>query len=328
MFRFGSWIYSGQVDLVDKMSLKDIPYVIPALRLQQSKLSFVSDIGSLPTSSPFALSTEYAVQKIPQLEAQAAGSETHLKNCHWLEGADASESFFEFTCFNDVDSVAALGNVDLIATKSYHPSGVVSISLYFGGNWYLVLREGNDFPLLDSKFPDLSGKGEGFTIQCYPGGINGWPQLRKVSIWRIEGDGDDSALEEEINNESGSVSLSAEQEAPSPDGDQHEIASIANHQSDDNTNTHQEPAIARDTQSLKNKLAAIGDACSGETAWGVDGRPMQKSGEANSNIADDNDVATEQSDECDADSDDIYAQLDNLERKLEKELTGLDGLLT
>ena len=35
MFRFGSWCYSGRVQLTAALSLSDLPHVIPALRMQQ-----------------------------------------------------------------------------------------------------------------------------------------------------------------------------------------------------------------------------------------------------------------------------------------------------
>lgn len=47
MFRFGSWCYSGTVELASVLTLKDLPLLIPLLRLQQSRLSFVSDVSKL-----------------------------------------------------------------------------------------------------------------------------------------------------------------------------------------------------------------------------------------------------------------------------------------
>ncbi|CAM9349466.1 unnamed protein product [Heterosigma akashiwo] len=44
LFRFGSWCYSGEVTLTPTITLKDIPHVIPALRLQQNRLSYMCDV--------------------------------------------------------------------------------------------------------------------------------------------------------------------------------------------------------------------------------------------------------------------------------------------
>lgn len=56
--RFGSWCYSGTVQLTPTLALVDIPHVIPALRMQQSKLDFMCDVTQvsgrvLQQSHPF-----------------------------------------------------------------------------------------------------------------------------------------------------------------------------------------------------------------------------------------------------------------------------------
>lgn len=42
-------------------------------------------------------------------------------------------------------------------------------------------------PLLDSRFPDVSGKGRGYQVNAYPQGAEDWPALRKVSVWQTVG---------------------------------------------------------------------------------------------------------------------------------------------
>ena len=54
-----------------------------------------------------------------------------------------------------------------------------------------VLDGDKENPLLDSRFPDVSGKGRGYQIQTLKAGLPEWPELRKVSIWQTVG-----ALEE------------------------------------------------------------------------------------------------------------------------------------
>lgn len=51
---------------------------------------------------------------------------------------------------------------------------------------YVSLLENNgESPLLDSRFPDVSGKGRGYQLQSYAAGDrDDWPTLRKVSIWQ------------------------------------------------------------------------------------------------------------------------------------------------
>ena len=47
-----------------------------------------------------------------------------------------------------------------------------------------VLDGSNENPLLDSRFPDVSGKGRGYQIASYKDGISDWPALRKVTVWQ------------------------------------------------------------------------------------------------------------------------------------------------
>lgn len=51
---------------------------------------------------------------------------------------------------------------------------------------YVSLLDNNgESPLLDSRFPDVSGKGRGYQLQSYNAGDReDWPALRKVSIWQ------------------------------------------------------------------------------------------------------------------------------------------------
>lgn len=109
LFRFGSWCYSGKVQLTPVLNLNDIPFVIPALRMQQSRLSFLCDVLRMPNSSPFTKPMEYMHQLNPIIEEEIYKSESILNSLidrlskmglggsvsKWLEG-DASNSFFEF----------------------------------------------------------------------------------------------------------------------------------------------------------------------------------------------------------------------------------------
>jgi hypothetical protein len=109
LFRFGSWCYSGRVQLTPTLTLQDVPYVIPALRMQQSRLDFFCDVNNFPVNSPYAAALEYVKKVNPLVEAHIGRSEETLKSLidrlsnmglgesvsKWLEG-DSSNSFFEF----------------------------------------------------------------------------------------------------------------------------------------------------------------------------------------------------------------------------------------
>lgn len=64
--RFGSWCYSGTVQLTPTLSLADIPHVIPALRMQQTKLDFMCDVAQvrLPFASLNGIASAVAVESV------------------------------------------------------------------------------------------------------------------------------------------------------------------------------------------------------------------------------------------------------------------------
>ena len=75
--------------------------------------------------------------------------------------------------------------MELVCSKCYHASGIITITILFELTVYVCVLDGsNENPLLDSRFPDISGKGRGYQIQAYDEGVEGWPQLRKISIWQ------------------------------------------------------------------------------------------------------------------------------------------------
>lgn len=79
LFRFGSWCYSGRVQLTPTLTLSDIPFVIPALRMQQGRLDYYCDVSSIPTNSPFAKSLEYMQKVEPLIEHHIFSSEDVLR---------------------------------------------------------------------------------------------------------------------------------------------------------------------------------------------------------------------------------------------------------
>lgn len=209
LFRFGSWCYSGRVQLTPTLSLSDIPFVIPALRVQQSRLDYTCDVSAVPTTSPFASVLSYMQDISPYIEQEIAASESTLDELidrltkmnlgesvkRWLDG-DPSNSFFEFKIAVDDDTSAIFKNMELVASKCYHASGIVTVTIIFQHSIYVCVQDGStENPLLDSRFPDVSGKGRGYQIQAYSEGIEGWRNLRKVSIWQTT-----SALEQEFRD--------------------------------------------------------------------------------------------------------------------------------
>ena len=114
LFRFGSWCYAGRVQLTPTLTLSDIPFVIPALRMQQGRLDYYCDVSNIPTNSPFARSLDHMQKLEPLIEDQIFNSEDVLRSLidrlskmglgetviKWLDG-DPSNSFFEFKLVTD-----------------------------------------------------------------------------------------------------------------------------------------------------------------------------------------------------------------------------------
>lgn len=297
MFMFNNWCYYGQVELMSKINMADIPYALPALRIQQSKLKYVSDITSLPSASLFAEAMEHASEKQLTMQSLAADSRTHLEDLlhstsarqySWLED-ETKSTFFKFAC---CDKTNILDNIELLAVKSYNPSGIISISFYYSGSWYLVLDEGgDDLPLLDSTFPDISNRGSSYVIQNSPTGVDGWNELRQMSICCNQ-------ITSQVSNQS--IPTSAE------------------------------------VNRLEKKLEEVGSCCEPdsdeEAAWDVDGKPRagphhSDCEESSSGSCKDDAIAEKDSPDIVDEEGDIYAQLDRLDLMLNNELEGLAPLL-
>lgn len=214
MFRFGSWCYAGQVQLTPTITLSDIPFVIPALRIQQSRMQYFCDVKNLPATNPFSRALDYAQRISPVMDDQICKSEEALRALidrlnrmnlgdsvsRWLEG-DPEDSFFEFKFTKDAELEEALRSVEVIATKAYHPSGVVTVTIIYDYTAYVtVMNSSDENPLLDSRFPDVSSKGRGYQLQTYVDGIPSWTQLRKISIWQTV-----DALEQEFRERASQI---------------------------------------------------------------------------------------------------------------------------
>jgi len=195
LFRFGSWCYGGSVQLTPTITLADIPHVIPALRMQQSRLEYVYSAEQVPATSPYSKPMAYMMKHAPLMEREIESAESVLSKLvdrltsmglgdsisSWLEG-DANQSFFEFSIAASDAEFKVLGPVELCASKAYYASGVVLVVIYFAGVFYVTLSDGgSEQPLLDSKFPDVSTKGRGYQVNAYGEGAPGWPGLRKVN---------------------------------------------------------------------------------------------------------------------------------------------------
>ena len=184
LFRFNSWCYNGQVDLSpEPLTLEDIPYVIPALRVQQKRMTFFCDAASIPTTTPFtkALEREAKLRNDLEKELQNVLLEPLPDATSILMDGDTSETFFEFNMKKELDE-----NIELMATKSYSSKGVVILSIFFQTKVFItIVNDTGEQPLLDSSFPDLTRSLLGCTIKEYDNNIDSLMNVRSLSVWKI-----------------------------------------------------------------------------------------------------------------------------------------------
>jgi len=272
LFRFGSWCYGGSVQLAPVISLADIPHVIPALRMQQSRLEFVYAADQVPSTSPYAKPMAYMMKHSPLMEREISCAEDVLTKLlerlsamglgesinTWLEG-DSSQSFFEFHLSISDEEARVLEPVELIAVKSYYASGIVLVLIYFGGSFFAVVSDaGAEQPLLDSKFPDVSNKGRGYQINSYGDGAVGWPGLRKVSIWQTTA-AMAKEMEERLGKEKAAEVVGAVGTlATSAAVDAMERASEGSHNSNSNSNSETKDMDDRDVAPSKDEPSDTG----------------------------------------------------------------------
>jgi hypothetical protein len=184
LFRFGSWCYNGEIELIPQLSIHDIPHVIPTLRIQQHKLSFMSDIAALREDCIFTDPLLYIADLSTKMENEILSVENTIADINFDDN-DTDSSFFEFALAMNRDTYLHRNDIDLVATKSHHPNGLVVFHIYFDGAFYVSIRErSGDQTLLDSHFPCVVGHGQGKQLKSYPTGLPGWPEVRKLSLWR------------------------------------------------------------------------------------------------------------------------------------------------
>lgn len=205
MFRFGSWCYSGRVQLTAQLSLYDVPYVIPALRMQQSRLDYVCDVTALPVTSPFASIMQFMKRASESVEEILLTVDSDVENVLKSYGGPSNHAvedgaFFEFSLSIPREVYIKISNVEMVVSKMYHPSGIVTIAIFFQTAIYVCLQDNShgEHPLLDSRFPVLQyavhddyrldyGEGNpqavGHVLQHFDKGTRQWPELRKLTLW-------------------------------------------------------------------------------------------------------------------------------------------------
>lgn len=188
LFVFGNWIYSGQAILLPQLRLEDVNHIIPILRKQQHQLEFLCYSSDLPKDEIFSAPSQkmQMIKQIMETEVEKTTPQIEeLESKGLLNQDDPEFNFlFQFDCVPD-DSKSndhIMRDIDCIASKSYRPSGVAVIAIYFHGTYYLCLQSAeNDVSLFDSTFPSLVQE-RSISLKTYSEGLTDWKDLRKLTL--------------------------------------------------------------------------------------------------------------------------------------------------
>lgn len=188
LFVFGNWIYSGEAVLIPHLHLEDVNHIIPILRKQQHQLEFLCYSSDLPKDQTFsaALQKMETIKQIMEREVEMTTPQIEELEAKSMISQDDSDLnfLFQFDCVPD-DSQSndhIMRDIDCIASKSYRPSGVAVIAIYFNGTYYLCLQSAeNDISLLDSTFPSLVQE-RSISLKTYSEGLTDWKDLRKLTL--------------------------------------------------------------------------------------------------------------------------------------------------
>jgi hypothetical protein len=213
LFRFGNWMYTGDVDLGPPSTLARASQTIDSIQRQQYNMTYECEAASMPSDSCFAPALQQMDQLLPLIEAQIVGATWWLENIaeqiqtgvlqkqmfQWLvpDGDDGDEEnlFFQIDTIGGTRSLSdimagkggsKLDDVELLAHKLFN-RGLLLLVVYFGGSFFVSVRdaEGAEQSLMDTRFPDFAARGQGCQIKNYANGLKDWPMLRKLEIWQL-----------------------------------------------------------------------------------------------------------------------------------------------
>ena len=193
LFRFGSWCYGGSVQLTPLINLSDIPHVIPALRMQQSRLEFVYSADQVPATSPYTKPMAYMMKHAPLMEREIFTAEDvlsklveRLAEMAWATPSRAGRgrlprSFFEFQIAANDSEARVLRPVELIASSVLRQRRGARGHLLPGLLHCVVSEAGAEQPC-STRSSRTSSKGAFWSLLL--GRVRGLAGLRKVSVWR------------------------------------------------------------------------------------------------------------------------------------------------
>ncbi|GBG30978.1 Hypothetical Protein FCC1311_071992 [Hondaea fermentalgiana] len=173
LFRYGNWCYGGVLQMDQEVTLHEMPHVLRKFQRQQGLLAYWFEVQKLPDGLPFTAPMKHFAMTSAFLEeelAKAEGTLTKITEYHKSKGIEPwvdqenGRQFFELESTGDQPFY---DDVEFMASKTYY-HGVVVITIYFQGSFYLTLSPSvGDQPLLDMSFPDVESRGRALQIATY-----------------------------------------------------------------------------------------------------------------------------------------------------------------
>lgn len=183
-FRCGNWCYKGRVQFNGlRISVSDLPLLIPVLQRQQGSLRYYCNASSIPSTSGYSEPLTFLndVSNFVGSEMLSENIDKELRKMAtvfpWID-EDDSKTYFELS-LNTIPSF--MNNVGLVATKTY-TRGLIILSIYFDSTVYFLIQSGEgDQALLDVRFPDVSSHGQGLHLATYNDPSVPWKKINFVA---------------------------------------------------------------------------------------------------------------------------------------------------
>ena len=176
-FRFGSWCYSGRVDLGiehEGLTLDKVHTIVPNLAKQQENMVFCTELKTLCKSSKtyqsllrLEIAAAYVIEQMPHLISEMERLHKLLASQGqrpWIDD-DNVNIYFELQLTDE--GALPLEEVEAACGRVFIKGILVSV-VYIANNIYIILGERDgDHALLDSTIPDISIK-----LVVIPSGVN------------------------------------------------------------------------------------------------------------------------------------------------------------
>ena len=187
-FRFGSWCYSGRVDLGiehEGLTLDKVHTIVPNLAKQQENMVFCTELKTLCKSSKtyqsllrLEIAAAYVIEQMPHLISEMERLHKLLTSQGqrpWIDDDNVS-IYFELQLTDK--GALPLEEVEAACGRLFI-KGILLTIVYIANNIYIILDERDgDHALLDSTIPDISIKARGYTLGSKPNAL-----FKKLSVW-------------------------------------------------------------------------------------------------------------------------------------------------